>query len=244
MRLWRENVWRGAGPGHFDARFRAYRPQDIQMQPRWVHNDYLNTLTDWGLPGAALVGAAWVLLGAGVIKTWRVVRGPTAQLGEQRRSNKFAFVLGASLGLLAILLHSLVDFNLHIPANTILAVALIALLSSHLRFATERYWFRPGPWVKVCASALLLGGVVYLGRQELRHGAEYAWLERAARAANFSTAQVERLKMAFQAEPLNAATAYAIGEALRIQSLEGAENYRQLADEAMAWFARGQSDLR
>ncbi|PYJ08842.1 MAG: hypothetical protein DME25_00365 [Verrucomicrobia bacterium] len=240
LRLWRENVWWGAGPGHFDARFRAYRPQDIQMQPRWVHNDYLNTLTDWGLPGAALVGAAWVLLGAGVIKTWRVVRGPTAQLGEQRRSNKFAFVLGASLGLLAILLHSLVDFNLHIPANTILAVALIALLSSHLRFATERYWVRARLWLKLCASAVLLGGVLYLGRQELRHAAEYAWLERAARAPHFFPAQIERLKMAFRAEPLNAVTGYSIGEAFRIESQEGTEDYRQLAAQAMEWFARAQ----
>ena len=36
--------------------------------------------------------------------------------------------------------HTLQDINLHIPANAILGVTLLALLSSNLRFATERHW--------------------------------------------------------------------------------------------------------
>lgn len=238
LRLWEENVWWGAGPAHFDYRFRAYRPENVQLRPDRVHNDYLNTLTDWGVVGAALVASAWVLLALGVAKTWRAVRGDPADLGVKKGSNRFAFLLGASLGLLALLCHSALDFNLHIPANAILAVALMALLTSHIRFATERYWARVGAGIKAFASAALLAGVLCLGLQGWRHAQEYVWLQRAASQPNFSSAQIQCLEKAFAAEPKNADTAFAIGEAFRIQSRDGGDNYLDLAARAMVWYGR------
>ena len=118
-------VW-GVGPGHYDYRFRQYRPEQVQVRPVYAHNDFLNTLADWGVAGTALVAAAWVFLYSGVWRTWRFVRASASDLGE-KPSNKFAFVLGAALGLIALFCHSVVDFNMHIPANAILAIALMAL---------------------------------------------------------------------------------------------------------------------
>jgi hypothetical protein len=238
IQVWRENLWWGVGPAHYDYRFQQYRPESIQLRPVRAHNDYLNLLSDWGLAGAGLVAAAWVLLGLGVLKTRRFVRTASNDLGGKQSSNKFAFLLGASTGLLAILVHSAFDFNMHIPANAILAVALMALLSSQLRHATEEYWARFGVWTKVVLSAVLAAGVVYLGQQGWRHAAEYASLHRAAGAPTFSPAQVAWLKKAFAAEPMNPETACAIGEAFRIQSSEGGNNYRELAEQAREWFGR------
>ncbi len=236
VRIWEENLWWGAGPGHFDYRFRAYRPEDVQARPDRAHNDYLNTLADWGLAGAGLVACAWVLLAMGAARTWRSL-AKSRDLGGRRSSNKYAFVLGALLGLLALLCHSMVDFNLHIPANALLAVALMALLSSHLRFATERYWTTAGVGLKALGSAVLAGGMVYLGMQGWRQAGESRWLSRAWRAPNFSPAQVDCLKQAFAVEPMNHETAYAIGEACRVES-QYASEYRELAEEAKTWFAR------
>ena len=59
--------------------------------------------------------AALGLLGWGVVRTWRGVRVSNAEIGPRRGSNKFAFVVGAAAGLAAILAHSVVDFNMHIP---------------------------------------------------------------------------------------------------------------------------------
>jgi O-antigen ligase len=238
IRVWRENPWWGVGPAHYDYRFRQFRPPEIQLRPGWAHNDYLNALAEWGVVGTGLVASAWVLLGLGVLKTWPCVRGKLKDLGKERNSNKFACVLGASIGLAAILAHSVVDFNMHIPANAILAIALMALLSSHLRFATEGYWVTLRNWGKVLASLVVVAGVAYLGQQGWRHGVEYAWLQRAARAPNFSPAQANCLTNAFVAEPMNPETAFAIGEAYRIQSSEGGDNYRELATQAMEWFGR------
>jgi hypothetical protein len=65
VRMWKDYVWFGMGPGHFDHRFRAYRPAAIQLQPDRVHNDYLNTLVDWGVIGAAIITLALGALFAG-----------------------------------------------------------------------------------------------------------------------------------------------------------------------------------
>jgi O-antigen ligase len=235
--LWQEDPWWGAGPGHFDYRYRAYRPVPLQGRPDRVHNDYLNTLTDWGVVGTALVVTAWGLLFFGAFQTWRYVRGSPGDLGG-RNSNKFAFVLGASLGLVAILLHSVTDFNMHIPANAILAVTWMALLSAHLRFASERYWFTATTAARVVTSAVLLGGVVYLGAQGWRRAHERAWLARAERQSPYSPAQAEAYEKAFAAEPMNFEAAYGAGEAWRTQSFEGGDNHRELATNAMTWFER------
>jgi len=247
-RLWQDNLWWGAGPAHFEYRFGAYRPQTVQNNPELVHNDYLNTLADWGIAGAALVASAFVLLGAGAVKTWRYVNGAQGDLGGKSGSNRFAFVLGASLGLAAILFHSAVDFNMHIPANAILAVTLMALLSSHLRFTTGGYWVSVRLWGKILAGIVLVAGAAYLGRQGWGRAAEYTWLQRAARAPEYSPEKIDDLKKAFAVEPMNAQTAYAIGEALQVHAREGGEayedfgeaDYRQLAGQAMEWFDRSE----
>jgi O-antigen ligase len=238
VKIWQENILWGVGPAHYDYRFRQHRPEFVQQRPAWVHNDILNAFTDWGVAGACLVAAAWGLLGAGVVKTWSSVRGSSNDLRGTKNSNKFAFVLGASVGLVAILVHSTCDFNMHIPANAVLAVTLIALLSSHLRFATERYWSRAGGLARIFASVVLLAGAFYLGQQGWRHTAEYRFLRRAAGAPNFSPEKVAWLKKACAVEPMNPDTTYAIGDAYRIQSSLGEDNYRDLAAQAMDWFGR------
>ena len=114
------------------------------MSPDRAHNDYLNLLADWGAAGGIIVLAGMVAFGAGLRKTWKHVRPSENDFGRGL-SNRFAFFLGAAAGLLALAVHSVVDFNLHIPANAILGVTLLALLSSNLRFATERYWLERAP---------------------------------------------------------------------------------------------------
>jgi O-antigen ligase len=237
VQLWHENVLWGIGPGHFDYRFGKYRPELIQVSPDRVHNDYLNTLTDWGVVGLTLVAAVWVLLYAGAFRTWRFVRGSPNTLGDHR-SNKLTLVLGASIGLAAILIHSFVDFNMHIPANAILAVTLMALLSGYLRFATDRYWFTARLGVKTLLTTVLVAGVACLGWQAARSVAESTRLMRAQKAAPASPQQIAMLQKAFSIEPRNAETARAIGEAFRLQSWQDTGDYQAQALEAMKWFKR------
>ncbi len=234
--MWQDHFWWGVGPGNFDERFRQYRPDDIQMRPLYAHNDYLNTLADWGTTGMILVAGAVVLLGVGVFQSWKFVRRSNDL--TTKRSNRSAFVLGAAASLIALLAHSVVDFNMHIPANAIVAVTLMALTAGHLRFATERYWFRVG-WIgKLLVTLVGLGVALLLAQDGVTRAQEYVQLNRAARARDFAS-KVGALQAAYQVEPKNPDTTAELGEIYRLASWQGVGNYRALATEAITWFERG-----
>jgi O-antigen ligase len=236
--MWRDNFWWGVGPAHYDYRFRQYRPQSVQLNPDRAHNDYLNLLADWGAVGGIIVLAGLVVFGAGLKKTWKYVRPSENDFGRGL-SNRFAFFLGASTGLLALTLHSAVDFNLHIPANAILGVTLLALLNSNLRFATEHYWLRAHRLFKVPITLALAAGVVYLTSQGWHRAHEAIWLSQAEQSPVYSPAQAANLEKAFVAGPMNFETAHSLGEAYRVESFDGGQDYEKLAKKAMQWYARG-----
>jgi O-antigen ligase len=82
-----------------------------------VHNDYAEALAETGLLGA--------ICGLGFL--WLLFRG--ARMGFEASQGHFSRALhaGAIVALSGLLLHSFVDFNLHIPAN-----ALLFLLQAYL----------------------------------------------------------------------------------------------------------------
>ncbi|MEJ0090459.1 MAG: O-antigen ligase family protein [Limisphaerales bacterium] len=236
--MWRDNFWCGAGPAHFNYVFPQYRPGRIQMQPDRAHNDYLNLLADWGTVGGIIALGGMTVFCVGLWQTRKNVRRAENQF-KGGYSNRHAFFLGASAGLLALAVHSVVDFNLHIPANALVGVTLLALLSSNLRFATEKYWVNLRLPLKLVMTGVLVAGIVYLTGQEFRHGRETFWLARAGKLSFFAPERPGALEKAFTAEPQNFATAYEIGECYRIQSFDGARNYADLAHTAMDWYSRG-----
>ena len=237
LRMWQDHCWLGVGPGHYDYRFPQYRPTGVQLRPGHAHNDYLNTLADWGVVGFSMVAASFALLLGGIFETWKSVSREPSELGT-KPSNRAAFGLGGSIGLSAILIHSFTDFNMHVPANAILVVTLMALLSGHLRYATERYWLNPRGTGRILVTLIGLVAMVYLGQQGWRRAREYVWLERAAKEKFYSQNMISALKKAAAIEPTNSETGYSIGEALRQVSWQGDTGYEKFATQAIEWFQR------
>jgi O-antigen ligase len=239
LNIWQDHFWWGAGPAHFDYRFRQYRPahDQVQWRPVRVHNDYLNTLADWGTVGAAVVAAGWLIFYWGILRSWKFVQRAQNDLAG-KRSNKSSFVMGGALGLLAVLLHSAVDFNMHIPATAILTVSLMALVSGHFRFATEAYWHTVHWPMRGLITGALMAGLLYLGKQSWQQTVESYWLAKAEGIQEFSSGQIVALTKAYAAEPRNFETSYNIGEGWRMQSWQGGDNYRDLATRALEWFQR------
>lgn len=242
VEIWKENFWWGAGPGQFDEAFRKHRPHDIQKRPLYAHNDYLNTLADYGLAGTIIVAMAMALFYYTVAKVWKFVQR-TNDIGT-KPSNRSALVLGGALGIVAILVHSVVDFNMHIPANALVAVVLMAMISGHARFATERFWANPG-WIgKGIMTLILLAGLGFLGMETVTGARHQGFTRRAAKAKDMES-RVAFLKRAAEIEPGAEAergtfsTAYQLAETLRLWSWLGNDGYEKLATEAMQWFDLG-----
>jgi O-antigen ligase len=237
--MWKDYPWFGVGPDHFDVRFRQYRPADdgLQYRPGRAHNDYINTIADWGIIGFVLVGGVWAIFFWEVFRSWKFVQRSQNDL-TTKRSNKSSFVLGATLGLVAILVHSFVDFNFHVPADALLAVTLLGLVTGHFRFATEKYWYTVRWPLKITVTGALLAAIGYLGTETWKHTLE----TRARALAEDPKAEPEKriaaLKTAFAVEPKNPENSYDIGETLRLLSWQGGEGFQAKAEEAIQWFHR------
>jgi tetratricopeptide (TPR) repeat protein len=237
VELSKQNPWFGIGPEHYDWRFQPWRYWQTQGRPYFVHNDYLQTVTEYGTVGAGIVALGLIFFGWGVFKTWKYVRR-TNEIAT-KPSNRSAVVFGCSVGLLAILVHSAVDFNMHIPANALIAVTLLAIVTSHLRFATERYWFNPGVFGRLLGTALVAGTMGYLGWQLSHLGPESYLLRKFhSKPATFENGMAT-LKKAYAAEPRDGDVAYEIGERLRVKAFEADDGWEQLTHEAITWLERG-----
>jgi len=54
LEIFRDHPMWGGGAGSFNVLFERHRPERYQDEPQWSHNDYLNTLADYGTVGFAL----------------------------------------------------------------------------------------------------------------------------------------------------------------------------------------------
>jgi O-antigen ligase len=232
----RDIPW-GIGPGHFDVEFPSVRYWRVQNRPQYAHNDYLNTLCEWGVVGMGLIAAACGLLYWGVFQVWRSLRRPSNDLGS-RFSDRTAFVVGATVGLLAVMIHCIVEFNMQIAALAVIAVTLMGLLAAQTRFATERYWRNPGRLGKILLTSVAAAAIGYLSVQERRHGAETYWLHRAGTERTTATRIISYLTKAHEAEPMNRDTDYELGEFLWGLSLRDGRNDLDRVKEAMTWYAK------
>jgi len=113
VEIWRQTLdltktyrWTGSGAGTYEAAFYRFKTVAPLNTVDYAHNDYLQWLAELGVVGFGV----WLLAAAAVFRSaWR---HPAA--------------VGA---LAAMALHSLVDFNLYIPANA-MAVAWVAGIGS------------------------------------------------------------------------------------------------------------------
>ena len=114
--LWQENPFWGNGYGSFYTSFPHVRDASIRGYFDFVHNDYLQFLIEFGLPGTLLFALLALLTLYNAIRT------------QLDRSNKTAIsaAFAAMMGICSIAIHSWTDFNLYIPANAMLVCILIA----------------------------------------------------------------------------------------------------------------------
>ena len=122
LHMWRESLgliraypWFGCGLGGFESAFAKFQISLPTFTVDYAHNDYLQCLAEMGIVGATIVALLFgTIFSKAISATWR-----------QQTVDGKCLAVGCISSITAMMLHSLVDFNLQIPANC-LALAWIS----------------------------------------------------------------------------------------------------------------------
>lgn len=105
----------GVGPGAFATVYENYLLTADEQWHAYLHNDWLQTLVEWGwIGGGVVIAGVLILSAAGAINKHGEIPGP--------------FVALTSVGLGGCLLHAVVDFPLQIHSITMLFAILCAMV--------------------------------------------------------------------------------------------------------------------
>jgi O-antigen ligase len=128
VRMFAQKPVLGWGLGVFQEVYPQFRSFSTNLVVDRAHNDYLQILAETGAVGFAVV--LWFL--------WIVLRSAAGKLRSKSSDVNVAVTLAALLGITGILVHSLVDFNLQIPANAALFYVLCGVAAMEPRFGGRR----------------------------------------------------------------------------------------------------------
>ena len=109
----------GSGLGTFESAFLRYKHVAPMFIVDYAHNDYLQVLAELGIVGFAL----------GLALVWRILSRVLRVALFHKESPGWELALGLAGGMAALLLHSLTDFNLYIPANAVTLAWICGLAS-------------------------------------------------------------------------------------------------------------------
>jgi O-antigen ligase len=138
LRMWRGHPVLGVGLGDFET---AYPPYQSFPSDLWIdhaHNDYVEAFAETGLVGALLILSSLALFLRLAFRDW----------GHPIRSSASWIRWGAALGCCGLLVHSMWDFNLHIPANAawFAVLAGIAATAQPSAATHEQVFMGDGRW--------------------------------------------------------------------------------------------------
>jgi O-antigen ligase len=106
----------GVGLGAYETAFAIYTKSDGSLRVPQAHNDYLQVVADAGVIGGLI--ALWFL----VLLFRAVAKG--VRSGDRLYAG---LALGSGAGIFGLLVHSVFDFNLQLPANALLFLVLAAV---------------------------------------------------------------------------------------------------------------------
>jgi len=122
----------GTGLGTFDYIYPQYRLPDLYLRAMYSHSDWLQLLAELGIIGFAIVLSGTIVFFFSVIK----------RLNSRMFRNNWrkGLIIGGLSSVGASAAHALVEFNLHIPAISVILIIITALTSViALGYATTRH---------------------------------------------------------------------------------------------------------
>jgi O-antigen ligase len=126
LKLIAEHPIVGTGLGTFPVVYTQVQTTFLTQFVNHAHNDYLEITSDLGIPAALLLFASILFVLLHAVRAFLH--------GEGRYAPAVSLACVGSI--VAILLHSLTDFNLHIPANALLFAVILGLALASASKAT------------------------------------------------------------------------------------------------------------
>jgi O-antigen ligase len=168
MAMFKDYSLAGIGAGNFRYAYPKYQAaEDKNIFLRHAHNDWAQFFAETGVAGLCLFLVGILYFFYRTIKLWR------------KRGDPFAICLGAApiAVMIAIAIHSLSDFNLHIPANFLMLAAITAIGYSSLHSERHhggdrtlyRYHIIPLKYKGMMVLIPVLGFIAWNGFWSIRH---------------------------------------------------------------------------
>lgn len=222
LSLW-EGAWKqfqlapvlGTGSRTYAYYGRTFRPRHIQIDPAFAHNDWLQTLAEYGIAGVAAVLGFVIVHMRHALRRWlSMVERFTFMLLSTEERNALALQLGTMGAVVACLVHAVLDFNQHIPANMLLTAWLFGMLATARPSAGK---------VQSAVTARLVGAIpalagvamLVLGGRQLP-GEIFVENARASFAAGQPGPAIEQAGLALERGARNPELHYLLGEAQRV----------------------------
>ena len=134
-RIWRDAIGLvkafplfGCGLGGFESAFLRYKTVAPMFTVDYAHNDYLQLLAELGVFGFI----------AGLLLALRVLLAAVGRAAETWSVDERFLMIACTGSLTAIMLHSLVDFNLYVPANAMVLAWVSGIAITGLREKRRR----------------------------------------------------------------------------------------------------------
>ena len=131
LRMWTHHPILGFGWGTFSTVYPAYRSFFTDLFVNSAHNDYLELLVEMGLAGVVLTG--WFL--------FMVFRSAFRKIFDPADYEGSVLATGVIAGIVALLAHSALDFNLHVCGNAAIFYALCSAVAVPYRRRLQQIKF-------------------------------------------------------------------------------------------------------
>ena len=210
----------GTGSGTHLYLGRLYRQPELQLDPIHAHSDYLELLAEYGVIGGLCFLAFLVTHAKNSLQSLRRLALITSTPDQ---GNNLAILLGSLTAFAALAAHSLVDFNLHIPANALAVAFFFGILArpeppDTTLANTPSQNQKSRPLLLSLSAALLLGSL-------LAYPGEFFSEQSRIRLREFDYPNsILYAQQSIRLDPWNPFTFTYLGEAYRVQA-EDEESY-------------------
>jgi O-antigen ligase len=214
LQMWFDNLIFGVGPGQFNIRFPAYRTALTQLNPIHVHNEYLEVLVEFGIIGGLLIAFAFHRIYI-VIKPAVREQVASLKIGGNIDCLRGFIIIGGASSIVGSLVHCFFEFNLRVPAISMLFAMTVSLLLGVIKQSHKEVLPACSRRASMLYSIILFGLVLFFAPIWFKFSREDRLLQSAIQSSDGSPDLYHNLLAASIVMPENPETHFWIGEEIR-----------------------------